>query len=395
MAGLYIHVPFCKSRCSYCAFFSTTDLDRRQRYVDALCREIEERSQAGEIIRGRWGDGSADGLQTVYLGGGTPSQLTPRQLTMLFETIGRFYGLPMKRDVPAEEVTIECNPDDVTDGFTALLSSLPVNRISMGAQTFSDVRLRFLGRRHKPGQVPEAVHRLREAGIGNISIDLMYGFPGETMDEWKYDIDSVLALDVEHVSAYCLSYEEGTPLYRQLEQGSVEELDEELCRGMYETLIDHLEAAGFCHYEISNFARPGFHSRHNSSYWDGTPYLGIGAAAHSYDGYARQWNPCNLDSYMEGVESGRRVFEREELDDVTRYNDRVTVALRTRNGLDLDELNPVFRSYCIGQAQRYIKSGELRVNTLLTASGHQHTLLSLTREGLFVSDMVMSELMMV
>ena len=364
MEGIYIHIPFCRSRCIYCGFYSTTSLEQRQRYVEAVCREIEMRGLDREV-------------STIYFGGGTPSQLTIGQLRQISDAL--YIYNKVEKDA---EVTIEVNPDDVTAEFAAGLKQLPVNRISMGAQTFSDEQLRFLHRRHSAAQVSEAVARLRAAGIRNISVDLMYGFPGETLSDWQYDIDCALALNVEHLSAYCLTIEEGTPLYESIECSP----DEELARRMYEVLIDRLEAAGFEHYEISNFSKKGFRSRHNSSYWNGTPYIGIGAAAHSFDGTSRSWNISNLQQYIEGMERGERLFGSETIDGDTRYNDMVTVALRTRVGLDLNNLSERYRNYCLKNARRYIDDGLLQLDS---------DQLSLTRRGLFVSDMIMAELMMI
>lgn len=369
MAGLYIHIPFCESRCIYCGFYSTTLPALRPRYVEALLRELELRR--GEQ-QGPW--------RTVYLGGGTPSQLEPSQLERLFEAI----------DISeAVEVTMECNPDDLTDDFCRLLASLPVNRVSMGAQTFSDERLRFLRRRHCAADVQKAVERLRRAGIDNISVDLMYGFPQETMEQWRLDIAHALALGVEHLSAYCLMVEDGTPLFRLVSAGKVGEADEEQCRAMYYELVDRLTAAGYEHYELSNFARPSRRSLHNGSYWDGTPYVGLGAAAHSYDGACRKWNADNIYRYMEGVEKGEMAVGSERLDEATRYNDTVMLRLRTCEGIDLGRLEVLFGktrlALCLDAARHYVADGLLEH----TADGH----LRLTRQGLFVSDMVMSDLM--
>ena len=363
MAGLYLHIPFCKSRCIYCGFYSTVGLDLRQKYVDAVCKEMEMRR-------------TEDAIKTIYLGGGTPSQLTGDQLRQLFYIINKVYG------DEAEEVTIECNPDDVTVEFAEALPRLTVNRVSMGAQTFDNKRLQFLHRRHNAEQVPIAVQRLRDAGISNISIDLMYGFPGETQDDWQRDIDAALALDVEHLSAYCLMIEEGTPLHRM----GIKPCDEETERTMYYALIDRLTAAGYEHYEISNFAKPGYRSRHNSSYWHDVPYIGLGAAAHSYDGKNRSWNVADIKAYIAAIEQGKRPAEWETLDEDTHYNDRITVALRTNDGLDLNTLSERHHHYCMKEAQRFIDDG------LLQLKGHH---LILTRKGLFVSDMVISELIYV
>lgn len=375
MAGLYIHIPFCKSRCIYCGFYSSTHEELKQRYVHAIAKEMNSRREAFIEL-------SNEQIKTVYLGGGTPSQLSEKQLEFLFNNIYKVYHLQPENC----EITMECNPDDVTDDFARLLPTLGVNRVSMGAQTFSDARLRFLHRRHTARQVTLAVERLRRAGIGNISIDLIYGFPNETRGEWQADLEHALRLNVEHLSAYSLMFEEGTALYRMLEQGKVKEADEELSRQMYYSLKDQLEAAGYEHYEISNFARPGRRSRHNSSYWQRVPYLGIGAAAHSYDLATRRWNVADLHQYIQSVEEDKCYYEFEVLNEQSTYNDLVMTALRTCEGLPLQLLTDKQRAYCLAMAQSYIESG-----LLLCDSSH----LRLTRNGLFVSDMIMADLMLV
>lgn len=396
MAGLYIHIPFCSSRCVYCGFFSTTQLDLREAYVEALGREMQLRAfselsspSTPSGLRSPSGP-SPSQIETVYLGGGTPSQLSGEQLQQLFYYIYNVYNVS-----PQAEITIECNPDDVTVPFVATLSRLPVNRVSMGAQTFNDERLRFLHRRHRASQVGEGVQRLRAAGIRNISIDLMYGFPNETMDDWQADIDAALNLDVEHLSAYALSYEEGTPLYTMLQQGKVKELDEELQRAMYYTLKDRLEAAGYEHYELSNFAKKevrgercevSFRSRHNSAYWNHTPYIGLGAGAHSFDGHRRQWNIADIGQYVKAIGEGRVPADGEDIDEVTRYNETVMTALRTREGIHLDMLSPAERAHCLAQAGKYLDCG-----WLVQPDGQT---LRLTRDGLFVSDTVILALLL-
>ena len=374
MAGLYIHIPFCASRCIYCGFYSTTSLKWRQRYVDAVCKEMSL-PPAPSIERGR--------IDTIYLGGGTPSQLTTDQLRQLFLYINKVYDLATRA---GSEITIEMNPDDVTPEYAAVLPQLGINRVSMGAQTFDDERLRFLHRRHTSSQVPQAVKILRDAGIQNISIDLMYGFPNETLKDWERDIDAALALGVEHISAYCLMIEEGTPLWKLTIENGEWRIDEELERQMYELLIDKLTTAGYEHYEISNFAKPGYRSLHNSSYWQDIPYIGLGAAAHSYDGKRRSWNVSDIKQYIEGIEQGERPCEYEDIDDDTHYNDRITTALRTSDGLELSTLSERHRRFCMKEAQKFIDDGLLRI-----VDNH----LALTRKGLFVSDYIMSSLMMV
>ncbi|MBR5687007.1 MAG: radical SAM family heme chaperone HemW [Prevotella sp.] len=369
--SIYIHIPFCKSRCVYCGFYSSTLSELREAYVDALCHELTLRMDylpaGGEV-------------HTLYIGGGTPSQLSEGQLSRLMSFIYNKVGTPL-------EVTIECNPDDVTDEFARHLCQCGVNRVSMGAQTFDDDRLRFLGRRHDAAQVAAAMQSLRKEGIGNISIDLMFGFPGQTLEEWTADIRQAIALSPEHISAYSLMYEEGTPLYSMLERGQVKEIDEELSRKMYDTLCGMLYDAGYEHYEISNFALKGYRSRHNSGYWNGTPYLGLGAAAHSFDGESRQWNVSDVRQYIASIQRDEIPCERETLDASTKYNDLIVTALRTCDGIDMnrltEDLGVEYRDYLLKNAQKNVALG-----LLVIEDDH----IRLTRKGLYVSDMVMEEL---
>ncbi len=374
--GLYIHIPFCASRCIYCGFYSTVRPDLQDRYVDALCSEAD---LLGE--RGLYGQAH---ISTIYLGGGTPSQLSPHNLERLFSYIYNVY--PVADDA---EVTMECNPDDIR---RHMFDGLPVNRVSMGVQTFDDDRLRFLHRRHTAAQAIKAVETLRDDDIDNISLDLMFGFPDETAGDWEADIRRALALEPEHLSAYGLMIEEDTPLHRLWQQGKVKENDEETCVDMYDRLVDRLAAAGYEHYEISNFARldndgkptSRFRSRHNSSYWHDLPYIGLGAAAHSYDRLTRRWNVSDIVRYMESIEQGTLPYGEETIDSATHYNDIVTTALRTREGIDLNLLDEYHRNYLLSNAQSYIK------RHLLRQDGHQ---LSLTRQGINISNTIMSDLM--
>lgn len=327
-------------------------------------------------------------IETIYIGGGTPSQLTIPQLRQLFIYINKVYAPPLYLEGDADrlEITIEMNPDDVTAEYAAVLQQVGINRVSMGAQTFDDQRLRLLHRRHTASQVAQAVGILRAAGIRNISIDLMYGFPDETLSDWERDIDTVLALDVEHISAYCLMVEEDTVLYGLVNKGKIKMNSEELERAMYERLIDKLTATGFEHYEISNFAKPGYRSQHNSSYWHDVPYLGLGAAAHSYVPPYRLWNVADINQYMRAIEGGELPCEKEFLDEDTHYNDRIATALRTIDGLDIRMLSEKHRSYCLKEAKRFINEGLLRTDD---------ERIIITRKGLFVSDNIMSSLMFV
>ena len=376
MPGLYLHIPFCKSRCLYCDFYSTTHSGLQQEYVQALCRELELRQ---DELQGQ-------PLHTIYLGGGTPSQLTLPQLEELFDTIYRLYPTG-----EVEEVTLEVNPDDITLPYAQTLKQLPINRISMGIQTFHDPLLKLLNRRHTSAQALQSIDTLRQAGFCNLSIDLMYGLPGQTDEMWQQDLAQATALQAEHLSAYHLTYEEGTPLYRLLQAGQVQEADEDTSIRLFNRLCDTLSAAGYQHYEISNFCLPGRHSRHNSSYWQGIPYLGCGAAAHSYNGSDRRsWNTASLTGYIAAIRQGRLPQEIEVLDAETRYNEWVMTRLRTRNGIYLPALEQAFGSTflneCLRQARPYLKEQKLELTDQY---------LRLTREGILTSDSIICNLMYV
>ncbi len=378
MSGIYIHIPFCKSRCVYCGFYSTTSLDLRHSYVDAICRELELRS-----------DYLSEPVSTVYIGGGTPSVLAVDDLDRIFNAIYKYNNVRGNSE-GVVEVTIECNPDDITDEFCSFLSFSPVNRVSMGVQSFSDGLLKFAGRRHDSRQPKVAVERLRRIGIPNISVDLMFGFPKETLEVWENDIDTALSLDVEHISAYSLMFEEGTCLYRMLQRGEVKECDEETSLAMFNLLIDRLEAAGYEHYEISNFAKPGFRSQHNSSYWHGIPYLGLGASAHSFNGSTRQWNISDVRKYIDSISFGHVPAEVEVLTKDNSYDDMIMTGLRTVEGVSLDEVEKRFGKDYLNFLKR---EASRHVDAKLLKYSDDRRSLFLTRKGLFVSDSVMCDLM--
>ena len=375
MAGIYIHIPFCKRRCIYCDFFSTTQSEKKPAYVHALCQELNMRK---DYLEG-------EDIETIYLGGGTPSQLSQEELEEIFSTIYNIYKVKENA-----EITLEANPDDLTSEYVAMLRQLPINRISMGIQTFQEETLKLLHRRHTAKQAIEAFQRCREAGFQNISIDLMYGLPGETLDTWKQDLQQAISLHPEHISAYHLIYEEDTILWKLREQHQVEEADEDLSLTLFTTLIDELTEAGYQHYEISNFCLPGIHSRHNSSYWTGKKYLGCGPSAHSFNDTSRQWNVASLSAYIDGIHQGTPDFEIEELDLYTRYNDFVLTSIRTCWGMPLSQLRNIYGeklyNYCLRMAKPHLEQGLLEIC---------RETLKLTRKGIFVSDGIMSDLMWV
>lgn len=318
-------------------------------------------------------------IDTIYFGGGTPSCLPVESIGKIKNCIDNTFN------VRAREITMEMNPDDVTPELIRSVKAMGVNRISIGIQTFNDVRLKFIHRRHTSETAIAAVGAIREAGIENISIDLMFGFPDESMDEWRYDIKKAIELNPTHISAYCLMYEEGTLLHRLMELGKVKPIDEDTYLAMYSTLIDTLENNGYIQYEISNFAREGYMAIHNSSYWQDVPYIGLGASAHSYLKDRRCWNVDNLNEYIIALKNGVLPSEYEIIDARTHYNDLVTTAMRTREGLNLEVLPDKYRRFALENAAKNIG------NKLLELRGNH---LCLTRKGLFVSDAVMSDLIM-
>ena len=377
MAGIYIHVPFCESRCAYCDFYSTTLLRHRSAYVDTVCRELKLR--LGEL--------QGAPIETIYFGGGTPSTLTIEELSSILTSLRNFHLSSFNFQLA--EITLEANPDDLTEEYVQGLRTLPFNRVSIGIQSFHDRTLKLVGRRHTAQEAIEAVHRCQRMGLTNISIDLMYGLPGETLEDWTYSLEQAIALRVPHISAYHLTYEEGTRLWRMKEQGIVSAIDEEQSIGAFELLREKLLAAGYEHYEISNFALPGYHSRHNSSYWKGIPYIGVGPGAHSYNGTDRRWNLSSLTDYIATPPSEDVPHEVEHLSTEERYDERIITELRTARGIDLTGLLADFgeryHAHCLRCATPYMNRGQL----IHTADNYLH----LTPESIFISDAVMRDLL--
>ncbi len=418
VSGIYIHIPFCASRCIYCDFYSTTLRNKAPQYVEALIREMDERRSFLHTP-----------VRTIYFGGGTPSQLGPSHIATLLRALSSRFDLSL-----CEEITLEANPEDFIDGTWPLPSpsqpsmaassslfappvsvaakfgcqaspsqpsmaapSSPyagglegglITRLSLGVQSLVDSELRLLHRRHNAAHVREAVHLIRNAGITNLSLDLMYGLPTQTLASWEYSIDEVLKLRPQHISAYNLSVEPGTRLHTLVQNGELTPCDDETCLQMAALLRTKLNAAGFEQYEISNFSLPGFHSRHNSSYWEPTPYLGLGPGAHSYDGHNRRsWNAPDISSYLKGI----RHEEFETLSDLDLYNERVMLGLRTARGIDLHDLESILPESSSFSSLRAIIDSLIHRNLLQL---HQNRL-SLTPSGLSLADEIIRELMFV
>jgi len=373
--GLYLHIPFCKSKCFYCDFYSVSETSLKEEWLDALLLELKTEP----VFLGT----ERPVLRTVYFGGGTPSQLSFNEFEQIFSSIEANFDLSA-----CEEITLEANPDDLTPSYIAMLRRLPFNRISIGVQSFNDTELRAINRRHTASAAAEVVLECSRQGFSNISLDLMYGLPGQTVESFLDSVRQAVSLPVKHISSYSLSWEEGSVLYSKWQRGELKQASEEISEACFFGMMEVLEKAGFKQYELSNFALEGFHSKHNSSYWDGSHYLGVGPGAHSYNGLVRRFNPPSLKRYIEGVRQGLDFRETEELDTATKYNDVIITRLRTMQGLNITELSAKFGSeklaYCLKNAAVSIRNGNLE---------QMGDWLRLTRKGLFVSDAVMSDLL--
>ena len=326
MAGIYTHIPFCKSVCGYCDFFRSTDLSRSSAYVEALKAEL---TANGEFLSDRQ-------IKTVYFGGGTPSTLPPKIYTELIEQMAGIYDLS-----EVEEITLEANPDDLSSEYLKALADSPINRLSIGIQSLHDDELQFMNRRHDAATAIKVIKEAQCLGFDNISIDLIYGLPCSTTERWKENLKQALSLNIQHISAYHLGIEPRTRFGTLASKGKLKPVDEATSQEQYITLRETLLAHGFEHYEISNFALPEHHSRHNSSYWNDTQYLGLGAGAHSYDGHSRRWVAGNLGRYI-ALCPPTEIYTREELTEDERYDEYIMTRLRTAKGVNIEELQKKF-----------------------------------------------------
>ena len=326
MAGIYLHVPFCNSRCIYCGFCSTVSKGLRQKYIPALKREISER---GDFFSSLYESDRI--VKTLYVGGGTPSILPPELLKEAVSAIRETFRI-------AEEIefTVEVNPDDITEDYAGSLRRMGVNRVSMGVQSFKDSHLKWMRRRHDSQTAVNAYRILRKAGFDNISLDLIFGFPLMTVGDWEDNLDTIIELSPEHISAYQMGIDPDTPLERMEKSGEFSLPSQEDSERMYKILQAKLKAAGYVQYEVSNFCKPGYHSRHNSSYWNRTPYLGLGPGAHSFIGMAREWNTSDIATWCDL--SILPLREGETLSPVDVFNEILMLGLRTAAGVSLDTL---------------------------------------------------------
>jgi oxygen-independent coproporphyrinogen-3 oxidase len=371
MAGIYIHIPFCKQACHYCDFHFSTSLKYKHELIEALVKEIQ--------LQKKYLNGES--IETIYFGGGTPSLLNEAEISLLINTITSLHSVASDA-----EITLEANPDDLDKAKLRALRQTSINRFSIGIQSFFDEDLKWMNRVHRAGEAESAVKRAQDMGFENITVDLIYGYPLLTDQKWKFNTDKVFELGVPHASAYSMTVEPRTALASFVKQKKQAAMSDEQSAAQFTFLMDGMQIKGFEQYEISNFCQPGFYSRHNSNYWKGVKYLGIGPSAHSYNGETRQWNIANNTKYMQGLGSGLIPAETEILSDIDKLNEYIMTSLRTSWGLDLDKLNGI-ASASANQLQN--AATEFFNNGWLS---QQNNIIYLTQTGKLYADHIASEL---
>ena len=372
---IYIHIPYCHHKCTYCAFYSNAGRrEEQQAYVEAVCEELRQRS----------GEQTDHPIRTIYFGGGTPTLLPIELLSKIVATLRNLFDLSQ-----LEEATIEANPENLTSEYLEALSGLHFfNRISIGIQSFNANDLKLFNRVHTPEQALDAIRNARQAGFHNISADLIYGIPGQTLSTWKENLQQIFALPVTHLSCYALSLEPQSILWRQVESGKIAMPEEEAVLEAYELLLQEAKAHGFGQYEISNFCKPGMPSRHNSRYWDRTPYLGIGAAAHSFDGKCRRWNVADTRHYIHSISNNENYYESERLTEIQSFNEYIMTALRTTAGIDKSAL-PKIAARIFDKQFRPAVERQIHLGLLTETPTH----IIPTHDGLLQADGIATKLM--
>lgn len=371
MAGIYIHIPFCKQACHYCDFHFSTSLKYKNELLQALVKEtkLQKSYLNGETI------------ETIYFGGGTPSLLSEAEISLLIDTITKLHSV-----ASSAEITLEANPDDLDKIKVRALAQTPVNRLSIGIQSFFDEDLQWMNRAHRGEEAESSVKRAQDAGLENITVDLIYGYPLLTDQKWKYNLARVFEMGVPHVSAYSMTVEPRTALASFVKKQQQLPMNDEQSAAQFLYMTDAMQQHGFEHYEISNFAKPGQYSRHNSNYWKGVKYLGIGPSAHSYNGETRQWNIANNAKYMEFLENSQIPAETEILSETDRLNEYIMTSLRTIWGLELDKLNTIAKSSSdefLKNAGEFFEKGYIELNDRV---------IRLTQTGKLYADHVAAEL---
>ena len=373
MSGIYLHIPFCKKACHYCNFHFSTSMRHADDMVNAIRQEIRLRKQDAKLP-----------VETIYFGGGTPSVLITQQLRML---LGEVYNQFEVIDNP--EITLEANPDDLSSAYILAVQNLGVNRLSIGVQSFLDDELTLMNRAHNASQALSSVERAKKV-FDNVSIDLLFGNPNTTLDDWKRNLDRALQLEVPHISSYALTLEPKTVLERFVDKGLVSTLDENVVEAQFHYLVDTLTQAGYDHYELSSFGKAGYHSQNNMGYWQGKTYLGIGPSAHGFDGNQRYWNVSNNASYMQQITKGELPQTIEKLSVVDRFNESIMVGLRASWGVSLqameNDLGLRYRQHLEDQAKRFVDEGLLHID---------NNALKTTPKGAFLADGISADLFLI
>ena len=372
MAGIYLHIPFCKQACTYCNFHFTTSLRYKDDLIAALRKEIIAEK---EYLRG-------EEVATIYLGGGTPSLLAIDDCRLLIDEIRQHY--PVSLDA---EITLEANPDDVTKEKAAAWKEIGINRLSIGIQSFFEEELRWMNRAHNAEQAKACIENSYAAGIDNLSIDLIYGSPLLTDEMWEQNVKTAISYGIKHLSCYALTVEEKTPLHKNISLQKSVDVDNDKQARQFLQLMHWLREAGYEHYEVSNFAKPGFRSRHNSSYWKGVSYLGLGPSAHSFNGKERRWNVANNNVYIKSITDSNATREIETLTPAQQLNETIMISLRTKEGIDLDKLQKVWGEK---ERRRIEKDITKYLNTGLISMQDNHA--QLTDEGMLRADGIASDL---
>lgn len=370
MSGIYLHVPFCRKKCAYCDFYSVGEGFGTERYTQILLRELELRKNYLETIN--------NSIETIYLGGGTPSLLKIDEVEQILFSIRNLF--PISQNA---EVTMEVNPDDLSLAYLLNLRKKGVNRLSIGIQSFSDTDLSFLGRRHNAQSAIDSVKMAQDAGFDNISIDLIYGIPSSSNEIWEENLKTAFSLNIQHLSCYHLTIEPLTSLYQKWQKGIVHPIDEEQSEAQFNILCKMAAKNGFKHYEVSNLCKPKYESKHNSAYWKGVPYLGLGPSAHSYNCYSRCWNPASISAWADAIEKGTSSAETEILTEKDKLNEYLMVSLRTIWGVDYNEIKKKFGAE---NSTRIMKIAKKHIeNSSMLIEGSR---ISINPSHFFVSDSI-------
>ena len=373
MSGIYLHIPFCKKACHYCNFHFSTSMRHADKMIAAIHAELQLRKKEAQRP-----------VETIYFGGGTPSVLSKEHIVGMLDQVHQHYDV-----IQSPEITLEANPDDLTLEYMQALQEAGINRLSIGIQSFHDSELKLMNRAHNASQALSSV-TLAKKEFDNVSIDLLFGNPNTTLDDWKRNLDHALQLEVPHISSYALTLEPKTALERFVDKGVVSLLDEKVVEAQFHHLVDTLTQAGYDHYELSSFGKPGYHSQNNTGYWQGKTYLGIGPSAHGFDGNQRYWNVSNNASYMQQITKGELPQTIEKLSVVDIFNESIMIGLRASWGVSLqameNKLGLRYRQHLEDQAKRFMDEGLLHI---------ENNALKTTRKGAFLADGISAELFLI